>query len=696
MRMKSIASTLILCFVLLAIPVFAQQTPADSLKRRLSQAMPDTARVLLLDQLSYHLMYSKPWVAMQHAREGLELAQKINFPKGKVRNMNRLGSILRITSNYGKALEMLFNALKLAESIHDEEGKAKTLNNIGILYLEQKDSKKAIEYFLMTKAIAEKINDRNLVQIALVNIGTGYALQNNPDSAQLYVKQAYQSVKDRKGSTGNTLLISLGNIHYRMGEYPESLKYYRLSLPYLKAVDNNRLLSQTYFEMAQVFQGMKRLDSCLYYAERALTLAQSANNIKYVFEAGHLLASLYETRDKSKAFDYFKLAAAAKDSMFNQEKVKQVQNLSFREQLLQQELIATQKEFAGRRKLYVLFGVLAAILIFTGMLYRNNRLKNKANELLRKQKEAIQSQKVQLQTSLQTLKETQNQLIQKEKLAGLGELTAGIAHEIQNPLNFVNNFSDISAELVQELKEIKEDKKLKAKDGQAPEDELEVELLNDIEQNLQKIHFHGQRASGIVKNMLEHSRAGTGERAVTDLNKLAEEYLRLSYHGMRAKDKGFTAGYAFMADETLPSVQVVPQDIGRVLLNLFNNAFYAVGSKAAQTGGKNEDIMAVLSAYQPMVTVSTKALNDWVEIRVQDNGTGIPAGVKEKIFQPFFTTKPTGEGTGLGLSLSYDIITKGHGGTIEVEAEDGEGTAFVIKLPIRSLAAGELMKEEES
>ncbi|WP_052308779.1 tetratricopeptide repeat-containing sensor histidine kinase [Runella slithyformis] len=694
--MKSIASTLILCFVLLAIPVFAQQTPADSLKRRLSQAMPDTARVLLLDQLSYHLMYSKPWVAMQHAREGLELAQKINFPKGKVRNMNRLGSILRITSNYGKALEMLFNALKLAESIHDEEGKAKTLNNIGILYLEQKDSKKAIEYFLMTKAIAEKINDRNLVQIALVNIGTGYALQNNPDSAQLYVKQAYQSVKDRKGSTGNTLLISLGNIHYRMGEYPESLKYYRLSLPYLKAVDNNRLLSQTYFEMAQVFQGMKRLDSCLYYAERALTLAQSANNIKYVFEAGHLLASLYETRDKSKAFDYFKLAAAAKDSMFNQEKVKQVQNLSFREQLLQQELIATQKEFAGRRKLYVLFGVLAAILIFTGMLYRNNRLKNKANELLRKQKEAIQSQKVQLQTSLQTLKETQNQLIQKEKLAGLGELTAGIAHEIQNPLNFVNNFSDISAELVQELKEIKEDKKLKAKDGQAPEDELEVELLNDIEQNLQKIHFHGQRASGIVKNMLEHSRAGTGERAVTDLNKLAEEYLRLSYHGMRAKDKGFTAGYAFMADETLPSVQVVPQDIGRVLLNLFNNAFYAVGSKAAQTGGKNEDIMAVLSAYQPMVTVSTKALNDWVEIRVQDNGTGIPAGVKEKIFQPFFTTKPTGEGTGLGLSLSYDIITKGHGGTIEVEAEDGEGTAFVIKLPIRSLAAGELMKEEES
>lgn len=695
MRMKAIASTHLLCFVLLASSAFAQQTPADSLKRLLSQPMPDTARVLLLDQLSYHLMYSKPLVAMQYAQEGLELAEKIKFPKGRVRNMNRVGSILRITSNYGKALELLFDALKLAESINDEEGKAKTLNNIGILYLEQKDSKKAIEYFLMTKSIAEKINDQNLVQISMVNIGTNYALLNRLDSAQWYVQTAYQSALRQKSSTVNVLLISLGNVHYRMGSYPLSLKYYRLSLPYLKAVENNRLLSQTYFEMAQVFKAMNRLDSCFYYAQKALDLGREVNNVKYVFEASSLLSALYETKDKGRSYDYFKLAAAAKDSMFNQEKVKQVQNLSFKEKLLRQELIATQKEFDSRRKMYVLFGIMGAIFVLMVMLYRNNRLKNKANALLRTQKEAIQSQKAQLQTSLQTLKETQNQLIQKEKLAGLGELTAGIAHEIQNPLNFVNNFSDISAELVQELREIKKDKKAKAKVAQAQDDELEAELLDDIEQNLQKIHFHGQRASGIVKNMLEHSRASTGERAVTDLNKLAEEYLRLSYHGLRAKDKGFAADYAFMADETLPHIQVVPQDIGRVLLNLFNNAFYAVASKAAQAGGKNEGIMSVLSAYQPMVTVSTKALNDWVEIRVKDNGTGIPAGVKEKIFQPFFTTKPTGEGTGLGLSLSYDIITKGHSGTIDVETEEGEGTAFVIRLPIHALASNAILNEKE-
>lgn len=684
--MKAIASTHLLCFVLLVSSAFAQQTPADSLKKMLSHTLPDTARVLLLDQLGYHLMYSKPIDAMKYAQEGLELAEKIKFAKGKVRTLNRLGSILRITGNYAKSLEMHFGSLTLAESINDREGVARTLNNIGILYLDQKELKKAIHYFFRTKTVAEQIPDPALTQIALVNIGTGYALQNQLDSAQFFVQQTYQSAKDKKQSTGNMLLINLGNISYRKGDYRQALGYYHMGVPYLKSVENNRMLSQTYFEMAQVFQGMKNTDSCAYYAKKALALAQSANNIKYVFEAGNLLASLYEARDKSKAFDYFKLATAAKDSMFNQEKVKQVQNLSFNEQLRRQELAETQKAFENRQKMYVLLGIIGLVVLLALGLYRNNRLKHKANAILQKQKEAILRQKEQLQISLQRLKETQDQLIQKEKLASLGELTAGIAHEIQNPLNFVNNFAEISVELVQELKELKEQK-------ENTEEEAE-ELWQDIEQNLQKIHFHGQRAGGIVKSMLEHSRSSTGERANTDINKLADEYLRLSYHGMRAKDKGFSAGYAFMADETLPSFRVVPQDIGRVLLNLFNNAFYAVGSKAAQAGSRNEDIMSVLAAYQPMVTVSTKALNDWVEIRVQDNGTGIPETIKDKIFQPFFTTKPTGEGTGLGLSLSYDIITKGHGGTIEVESVPEQGTEFIIKLPIRSPSSPKIPEPE--
>ncbi len=701
--MKLIASIRIVCLVLLAGNTFGQQTPADSLRQLLTQPMPDTARVLLLDQLGYNLMYSKPMVAMQYAQEGLDLAEKINFSKGKVRNMNRMGSILRFMSNYGKALEMHFGALKLADNIDDREGAAKTLNNIGILYSEQKDSKKAIEYYFRTKAIAEQLRDQNLLQIALINLGTDYAFLNQPDSARYYTQTAYEMALKNKSKNVPVLSMNLGNIYKRMGNYALSLKYYHSCLEPLRLMQNNRLLSQAYFEMAQVFKEMNRLDSCTYYAQKSLNLSREVNNVKYIFESGSLLSAQYEANDRGKAYDYFKLAAAAKDSMFNQEKVKQVQNLSFREQVLQQELIATQKEFESRRKFYVLVGVMGAILILTVMLYRNNRLKNKANALLRKQKEAIHSQKLQLQASLQTLKDTQAQLIQKEKLAGLGELTAGIAHEIQNPLNFVNNFADLSVELVQELKEMK----MQGVKDDEPDTALETELLGDIEQNLQKIHFHGQRASGIVKNMLEHSRTGSGERVMTDIRKVAGEYLRLSYHGMLAKDKNgtpvrFMANYELIAEEDLPLIQTVPQEIGRALLNLFNNAFYAVASKAAQSGSIHDDMMSVLSAYQPNVTVTVRLQKersegggDSVEICVKDNGTGIPANVKEKIFQPFFTTKPTGEGTGLGLSLSYDIITKGHGGTIEAESEEGEGATFIIRLPVHSLALDKIISEED-
>ncbi|MEZ0540865.1 sensor histidine kinase [Fibrella arboris] len=291
--------------------------------------------------------------------------------------------------------------------------------------------------------------------------------------------------------------------------------------------------------------------------------------------------------------------------------------------------------------------------------------------ILARQKETLEKQvaerTAQLQESLDELRTTQKQLVQKEKMASLGELTAGIAHEIQNPLNFVNNFSDVSVDLVGELLE----------ERQRPADQrdaaLEEELLQDLSQNLTKISHHGQRASGIVRNMLQHSRTSTGQREATDLNALADEYLRLSYHGLRAKDKSFNASFRTELDGSLPLVKLVSQDIGRVLLNLFNNAFYAVQQRVQQ-GEAN---------YQPTVTVTTKLAGRNVEIVVRDNGTGIPDEVRSKIFQPFFTTKPTGSGTGLGLSLSYDIVTKGHGGTLDVESEAGQFTEFRITLPMQ-------------
>jgi signal transduction histidine kinase len=279
---------------------------------------------------------------------------------------------------------------------------------------------------------------------------------------------------------------------------------------------------------------------------------------------------------------------------------------------------------------------------------------------------ALAQQTDALRTTLQELQTTQSQLIQAEKMASLGELTAGIAHEIQNPLNFVNNFSEVSAELLEELAE---ERARPIRDRT-----LETELLADLKQNVQKITHHGQRAASIVRGMLEHSRASTGERSLTDLNALCDEYLRLAYHGLRAKDKAFNASFTTDLATDLPLVEAVSQDLGRVLLNLFTNAFYAVRQRQQQ--GE--------PGYAPTVRVRTKREGDEVVVRVHDNGTGIPEVVRQKIFQPFFTTKPAGEGTGLGLSLSYDLVVQGHDGSLEVESQEGSYTEFIVRLPFRA------------
>jgi signal transduction histidine kinase len=259
------------------------------------------------------------------------------------------------------------------------------------------------------------------------------------------------------------------------------------------------------------------------------------------------------------------------------------------------------------------------------------------------------------------LKSTQSQLIQSEKMASLGELTAGIAHEIQNPLNFVNNFSEVNLELISELKEEMEKGSL---------DEAKT-IAENIILNEQKINFHGKRADAIVKGMLQHSRISNGTKEPTNINSLADEYLRLAYHGLRAKDKSFNASMKTDFDESIGNIHIIPQDIGRVILNLITNAFYAVTEKKKQMGAD----------YEPIVSVCTKKINGRVELSVKDNGSGIPANVLDKIFQPFFTTKPSGQGTGLGLSLSYDIL-KAHGGELRVDTTEGKGTEFIIILPI--------------
>ncbi len=302
-------------------------------------------------------------------------------------------------------------------------------------------------------------------------------------------------------------------------------------------------------------------------------------------------------------------------------------------------------------------------------LEENERLVREQNKGL---EEKVHERTTELEHSLDILKATQTQLIQSEKLASLGELTAGIAHEIQNPLNFVNNFSDLSVDLVNDLKEEMEKPTI-------DKDYID-ELFEDLSQNQQKINHHGKRASSIVKGMLGHSRENKGERELTNINDLADEYLRLSYHGLRAKDKSFNADFKTDFQDNLPKIAVIPQDLGRVFMNLINNAFYAVNQRK-QLSLSSTLLENSASSYTPSVFLTTQNIDNQIVIKIIDNGIGMPESVKAKIFQPFFTTKPTGSGTGLGLSLSYDIVTKGHHGTLEVETTEGVGTEFIIRLP---------------
>lgn len=659
----------------------AQQSLSDSLQNLLTTPIPDTTRVLVLDQLGRSLMYSKPLVAMQYAQEGLAIARKIDYQRGEARIQNRIGTIFRITGNYGRSLEAHLASIAIATDTHDIDALARTYNNLGNLYSEEKNGQKAIDYYQKTAALATRLNNINLKRIALSNIGSEYALQNQLDSALAYTRIAYQFALKLKVEDIQIELMILAYIYTRLNRNQLALGYFRKSIPASLAVKNNRTLSQTYLEMAEVYQKINQPDSALFFAKKSLQLAQSSDMLDYVLRASTIIVELYEPTNPRLSLTYFKLASVAKDSLVSIEKAKNFQNVEFSEKIRQQELLQAQKIYRSRIILYVLLGVVLAFLIIALLLYRNNRQQQKANALLKQQRDEINVQRDKAEETLSVLKATQMQLIQKEKLASLGELTAGIAHEIQNPLNFVNNFAEVSTELAEEL----------GQEARAGHTEDVLALADDLTLNLERITHHGKRASAIVRGMLEHSRASTGERQPTDLNALVSEYLQLAYQGLQRAgsagngtmrstglpDRGKLEQGQFSCElvtdfaPNLPPVSLVPQDMGRVLLNLFNNAFYAVRDRQQQEP----------DTYQPMVSVQTRQTNSHYEIRVVDNGKGIPDAVKTKIFQPFFTTKPTGEGTGLGLSLSYDIVTREYGGTLTVETKANEFTRFIINLP---------------
>ncbi|TVT43782.1 hypothetical protein FNT36_02350 [Hymenobacter setariae] len=437
------------------------------------------------------------------------------------------------------------------------------------------------------------------------------------------------------------------------------------AVPTLPAIPN---LSLSRLGLARITQADKWLDTLLAGRHSSPQVVRQLAARRQLRDKTQALSTAFAKEgDYAKAYQYFLQYTAYKDSLTAEATTRRLAALEYRQNLLKKEaqiqrlnkerLLRAQA--ARRQEQFVVgLGVCVGLLaLFAFALSRNNRARRLANEQLSEQKDALQH-------ALAELKTAQSQLIQSEKMASLGELTAGIAHEIQNPLNFVNNFSEVSTELLEEL--------LEHRRQPSPDPALEDELLTDVHQNLLRINQHGHRASTIVKGMLEHARTSTGQKTPIDLNALIEEYGKLAYHSARAKDKAFEAKLALHLDPHLGPVLAVPQDLSRVLLNVFTNAFYAVQQKARSAG----------PAYHPEVQVRTQREAGQVKIQIRDNGSGIPEAIRQKVLQPFFTTKPTGEGTGLGLSLSYDIITKGHGGTFVLDSEEGDFTELTLTLPV--------------
>jgi two-component system, NtrC family, sensor kinase len=632
----------------------------DSLKQALSAAKDDTTRVLVMANLGEGYRGSKPDSALIYAQQAFQLAQQIKFSRGEVLSLLAISVVYRELGNLPKALDFALKANKIAEEKNHAREQAFSLVRIGNVHIAARNFREALNNLNKAEEILKSVDEIFLMGATNSIQGDIYEQMDKLDSAlykQDLARQSYEG-RDNQYLVGN-VLRGLGNIYAKLGKSEIAAQYFHKAIDASLAQKDYRSVSLIYSNTAKFYKKINRTDSAIFYAKKGLEYAQLLSYKTYELNAASLLAELYEQSDPREAVKYFKIADAATDSLYSADKVQALQSLGFEEQQRQREIEAEKIAYANEVKQWALIAGLGVFLLIMLLLFRNNRRKQFANKLL-------SDQKMEIERTLDELKFTQSQLIQAEKMASLGELTAGIAHEIQNPLNFVNNFSEVNKELIAEMRQ-----------------EIEIGNLVDatsiarnIADNEDKIVFHGKRADAIVKSMLQHSRTSSGQKELTDINLLADEYLRLSFHGLRAKEKTFNAKLETDFDGGIGKINIVPQDLGRVILNLINNAFYAVSEKKKQGTDNPAD-----PGYEPTVTLTTRKANGKIEIKIRDNGNGIPPKVMDKIFQPFFTTKPTGQGTGLGLSLSYDIITKGHGGELKVETREGEGTEFIVQLP---------------
>ncbi len=673
--------------LLLLLPAFAKaqsRRQIDSAYFILLHAANDTVRMGACSMLGSLYDDINADSGLYYCNKGIAIAEKLDLQLNKAMMMAYMTWPLMKTGNYPEALRVINQGLKIAEDPSNEKKagylqKGQTLQMyrlavIGVLYTALESLYGYVGNYEKQIAIAheaiphlEAARDTFNLAGLYPDIGDSYLKLNKPDSALFYQqKSLYYYSKlpfDAKKFEGGTY-TSIGTIYEQMGNIDLARENYQKAIQFSEQHDNPRHTGNACLQLASLYQSLNEADSGFLYAKKALEAFTQGGYKKEVATTYRMISDYYHDQNNTdSSFAYLRRATILKDSLgsIDKKRLQEFQVAAFNQQLALQQQEQERIEKEGKLKTIAIIALIAVFGTIGFLLYRNNRQKQKANQTL-------QEKNSEIERTLNELKATQKQLIQSEKMASLGELTAGIAHEIQNPLNFMNNFSEVNKELLEEMKE-------ELDKGNTPEAKT---IADDIIKNEEKINHHGKRADTIVKGMLQHSRSSSGQKEPTDINALCDEYLRLNYHGLRAKDKSFNATMKTDFDTTIGNINIIPQDIGRVLLNLYNNAFYACAERSRSTVAEKKKQQP--ENYEPTVSVSSKKVADKVEIKVSDNGHGIPQNIVDKIFQPFFTTKPTGQGTGLGLSLSYDII-KAHGGELKVERKEGEGTCFIILLP---------------
>lgn len=710
-------SSLLACFISLTIATRVNAQSLQNLQDELQVLSQnptyakDTVYLNKANELAFLLAETNPDSAFSYLDNQIQLCRKANFKKGESEALKIYGNALQNKGDFTGALGYYQNSLTIAESLPDQKlvpgilnniglvnynlgnyaealsrfyeaikgaeikgnlyVKAAAINNIASIYFEQEKLEEAKTKYREMLEIYSKLGNQGRMILAYNNIGDVELKQNRPLEALENLMIGHRSALELQSPEFIEMTArTLAGIYAALDSTEKAEGFYRQSIEIAQEKGYGVPYSHSLIGLADLFFNQGKNQEARTFANEGLIQAQQMGQPMQLRNANELLSKILEKEGNfEEALDKYKLFKQFSDSI-NNAQGKRLATALESEYEFSKKTLEFEKSSIRQRWLIISTGVgLITFLVILFLVYRNRNQLNKAFYSLKEKSREIEQKNMVLENTLTQLKSTQQLLIQSEKMASLGELTAGIAHEIQNPLNFVNNFSELSMDMLDDINQ-------EIDKGDFEEVKF---LTSELKGNLSRISNHGKRAGSIVKGMLEHSRKSEGKKELTDLNQLADECLRLSFHGLRAKDKTFNADFKSELDPTLPQIAVVSQDIGRVLLNLINNAFYACTDQTRNQGSTS--ISEENVEIKPQVKITTQKTEKEIIISVQDNGPGIPESIKDKIFQPFFTTKPSGKGTGLGLSLSYDIV-KAHGGELKVDSKVGSGTSFLIHLPI--------------